>query len=392
MAKFRREAVAVIGASAALTVSIQGYAQTSEVRGGHCVYVVPVGSHVDALSGEVYLGRTYIGNYITDCNLDPSASPSTASGAAQPSGVEPLCVGGGGACTENSQCTCSGEICCNAANSGQCNYPQYQNVCCHTSPGSSCTHNDDCCGSICYNSICMDTGDFQAEDAAPYVDPTGNIAPNWNYIAGYWTVPPAPTVPADVEQEVLWFGFQSGAGIVQPELWYSGANGWTVDAQYGYNNHYTGLPAGDATAASVGDTIEGGAYLISGQTGSTGETWQVYVLDENNGSGGELGMSVTVPHGQFFTGSSSGNLGVLEVQGQSACAGLPNTPWVWFQIADLSQESTDSPTTFNDVRALVSPFAAPNPSSLPQVNCSVSSAWYYEESNAQYYGIVAWEP
>jgi hypothetical protein len=117
-----------------------------------------------------------------------------------------------------------------------------------------------------------------------------------------------------------------------------------------------------------------------------------YVLDENNGSGGYHQLTITLPFGQFFTGPSSGNLGVLEVQGQSACAGLPNTPWVWFQIADLSQESTDSPTTFNDVRALVSPFAAGNPSLLPQVNCSVSSTWYYEESNEQYYGIVAWEP
>jgi hypothetical protein len=198
----------------------------------------------------------------------------------------------------------------------------------------------------------MYSGGSMYEDASTYTDPSGNILPRFNLINTQWVVPAKPLTPDAVNAEVLWTGFQSAAGIIQPETWYYGSsNQWTAMVQYG-------PPSGNWTNSSSfnvspGDTIVGWAEIQAAETGTEGETWGTGVTDSTTGA--SQYFHVTIPHGTYFGGTASGNPGVLEVQGLSACTGLPDTSTgEQFNLVYLSQESANGGwNVYNDVRGLV---------------------------------------
>jgi len=224
----------------------------------------------------------------------------------------------------------------------------------------------------------MYTGDFAYLDATPYYDSSGVISEKWNSIAGYWWVPSAPNKPANTNRLSLWIGFQSDAGIIQPELWWDySSNSWQIDVQYGYGNSWVNIEGGTWPTVYSGDQIYGTAFLYS--VSDDYETWQAYVYDETagHGAGGFLSMDVTIPYGTFFTGPNSGNLAILETQGQLACSGLPASGGEDFEITELTQEDVYNPEVYNNVLGLISaPVGGTNKGgSWPQAGCASNPTW-----------------
>jgi len=217
-----------------------------------------------------------------------------------------------------------------------------------------------------------------------------NAAPGFgpfNRLDEYWTVPTSPSAPADINQELLWDGLEGTNGqIIQPELWYSGnGSSWSLECQYSPDNvHFTTAAASGNPL--VGDTIEGYMAIEGPAGGGYGDYWYCEARDQGRGLVAEMG--VYTPVGAVF---NSANLAVLEVQGISGCAGLPNVPGKTFQLSYLDQESTGSGgwDSFNDVRGVV-PFHGFQMPNGNTPNCAYN--WGVSETGGNYYPYVTWTP
>jgi hypothetical protein len=160
-----------------------------------------------------------------------------------------------------------------------------------------------------------------------------------------WHVPQSPA-GYEVNNLVFWNGISmpSTQILMQPELWYGGAtNTWWSSVQIVQGNNVI-FNLGTCPALP-GDQITGSIFLESGRSGY-GETWEVEAYNARTGCYdlGEYTFS-----GNGWGPFSRATYGIVEIQGLSACHGVPASGFVEFDLAGLTQIGTDN--EWVDVRA-----------------------------------------
>ncbi len=374
-------------------------AQTSEMRGGKCYYKVPSGAHANAVSGEVWLGTTFLGNFLTDCNATPAVASAVPGAAAATAGAPPPPCGKGGCCHLAQQICGVGLGTCCAGTTCE------GNLCCENL-GTSCASPSPafCCSSQCLwsSGTCTNAQSWATtSDVVPYAG-NPNLLPWYNLIETTWTVPPKPLDRNQVNQVTLWTGMQSYSGnnvsIIQPELWYTGlTDAWTLECQYGSfaGPFVTWMQVG-GTDVQSGDTIVGLLDLKVPGAGGVGDTWGCLALDERSGVNASTGNPSTYPPGIIGMQLSPGEVftdafpGVLEHLGLQSCAGLPNTSGDIFNLVYLSQEGVGSTgwSQLTDVRGLGAT-GIWNQSNPPSCNFNATPL---QGGNGTYYDVISWTP
>jgi hypothetical protein len=342
---------------------------------------------VYAQSGEVYLGTTYIGNFMTDCNAPPAIASgvtpieniaeSPGSGAPLPGsdGVQPDCSGdpgsgcsvAGGGCTSNSSCCCGDYgLVCQAQNVSNNGTPDIKDICCHTELGGGCNSGDyDCCNMGCLWSTkkCEYFPNWVGSIWAPAVTGSG-LVQEFNQLNEYWYVPPAPTNYNDINEELFWNGVtDNNNNIFQPELWFYGNNNngngeWQIYCQYVVGDTGAYVDSTPAYWAKEGDQIEGNLNISAPAGNGNGDTWECNVSDKTGGYGSQMTLITTTS-----TTFNVANVVVMEVHGIAACDGLPNASAEEFQINYVSQKGTGSNgwDEFNSVLTQLSWYSETSP-------------------------------
>jgi hypothetical protein len=159
-------------------------------------------------------------------------------------------------------------------------------------------------------------------------------------VEAYITVPNAPRNPSDTGQQFIWCGLENLIGgswitVIQPEItWLDGA--WYLQDQWVPNPTY--LP-GQNFITSPAEQVNPGDTIFCQVWQDASNNWKINAVDENTGAWSLLNYQPGSGYEAYPYNWAQ--LGVYEVDGLTACDGLPGDNFTELSASKLQQAGPD---------------------------------------------------